>query len=324
MKTPSFWYQTHLTWQAILLLPASIIYTFILRIRYVLYHTHSPLPVPVIAVGNITAGGNGKTPTALALLSFIQNIDPQKKVFFLSRGTGAAQRGPICVNPQGTAKEFGDEPLLLARHASTIIARDRRAGAMLAIRQGADIIIMDDGLQNRSIAPDARLILSDATRGFGNGLLLPAGPLRQSVRSAMRQADAVIIVGSGPAPLPQNGIPSHIPIIQGERVAVGPLPDPSRTYHAFAGLANPNQFFDSLRTMGLTVVRTTAFPDHHAYTPADIAHLRQGAGDATLITTEKDRVKLPPNMDVTTVSIQMRLTPLSPLLDILRQKCGLA
>ncbi len=321
MKTPAFWYKPHLTWPAILLLPFALLYGIALWIRGVLYRHAAPLPVPVIAVGNLTAGGNGKTPTALALLSLIHSIAPGKKVMFLSRGTGASLRGPVMVDPQGAADAYGDEPLLLSRHAPTVIARDRRAGAMLAIREGAEIIIMDDGLQNRHIAPDIRLILIDTTSGFGNGHLIPAGPLRQRPIPALRRADAVILVGDGPAP---SCIPDTALVLQGQR-APTITPDPTRPYLAFAGLARPDQFFQTLRDLGLTVVGTHSFPDHYAYTALDLADLAQRAASqgAVLITTEKDAVKLPPGFACDVLPVQMQITPLSPLVDILKNKGGI-
>lgn len=320
MKTPEFWYTRRLTWPAALLLPFAGLYGLILWIRSVLYRRAAPLPVPVIAVGNLTAGGNGKTPTALALLSLIHSLSPQKRVFFLSRGTGAKLRGPVRVDPLGSAADYGDEPLLLARHAPTIIARDRRAGALLAIREGAEVIIMDDGLQNRRIAPDIRLIVIDTARGFGNSLLIPAGPLRQCPGPALRRADAVLLVRDSPPP----PLPPNIPVLRGRRAAVNP-PDTTRPYIAFAGLAAPDQFFGMLRDLGLNILATHAFPDHHAYTALDLAALAQEAAaqNATLITTEKDAVKLPSSFAVTTLPIQMQITPLTPLVDILKNKGGI-
>jgi tetraacyldisaccharide 4'-kinase len=234
--------------------------------------------VPVICVGNLTAGGSGKTPVAIAVAKHLLARD--EKVFFLTRGYGGAEAGPLLVTDQSAAK-VGDEALLLAKTAPTIVARDRAAGARLAVAQGATIIVMDDGHQNFSLAKKLSLVVVD---GFDNGLMIPAGPLREPVAQGLSRADAVIAMNDDP--LAFGG-----PVLRARLAADGADLKGKRVF-AFAGIGRPEKFITSLQEAGAIVTGREFFPDHHPYSPVEITRLRQLAGDAVLVSTEKDFVRL--------------------------------
>ena len=245
----------------------------------------------VLCVGNLTAGGSGKTPIAIACARML--IACGVKPMFLSRGYGGKLQGPILVDAaQHRAADVGDEPLLLAAHAPAIVARDRAEGAQLADQRGADVIVMDDGFQNFQIAKDISILVVDGETGFGNGRLIPAGPLREPVVQGLARADAVIVVGDGN------------PLLAGFAGPVGraqlvPTAPEALTQHrviAFAGIGRPEKFFATLTAMGVKVTLTRSFTDHHRFTAVEIASLRHAADTAAalLVTTEKDYVRLDP------------------------------
>lgn len=253
--------------------------------------------VPVVCVGNLTVGGAGKTPAALAIGHLL--LQMRERPFFLSRGYGGRLAGPVRVDPGfHHAAEVGDEPLLLARLAPTIIARDRVAGARTARKGGANVIVMDDGFQNPSLAKDASVVVVDGTRGIGNGRVLPAGPLRAPLEVQIKQTRAVVIVG------PRDGAPRveqaarryGVPVFharldpdRGSLAALG-----GRKVLAFAGIGNPDKFFATLTEAGVAVAERARFADHHRYTAAEAGALlgRADAAGLVLMTTEKDHVRL--------------------------------
>jgi tetraacyldisaccharide 4'-kinase len=241
----------------------------------------------VICVGNLTAGGSGKTPVAIAIAGTL--CDRGAKVFFLTRGYGGRERGPLQVTEAHSAAVVGDEALLLARTAPTIVARDRARGARLAASLGAGVIVMDDGHQNFTLAKDLSLVVVDGQSGFGNGLMIPAGPLREPVRQGLARADAVIVVGSGHPDL--QGYAG--PVL---RARLNPLNATfqNRRVFAFAGIGRPEKFAASLLEAGAVVTGAQYFPDHHVYGPGEIAGLKARAlqQSAQLVTTEKDYARL--------------------------------
>ncbi len=239
----------------------------------------------VICVGNLTAGGSGKTPVALALGARLKARGEQ--VFFLTRGYGGTERGPALVQPESNASQMGDEALLLAHSASTIVARDRAEGAAFAVAQGATTVVMDDGHQNFMLAKDLSIVVVDGESGFGNGLMIPAGPLRESVAQGLARADAVIIMNDGNPDL--GGYRG--PILRARLVADGKAFQGRRVF-AFAGIGRPGKFLASLKEAGAIVTGTQFFADHHPYRAGEIAALKAQAGDAALVTTEKDLVRL--------------------------------
>jgi tetraacyldisaccharide 4'-kinase len=282
MRAPDFWYRGGLA--SSLLAPLGAMYGL-----SVAWKAHSANPyrakARVICVGNLTAGGSGKTPAALAIGSLLQARG--RKVFFLTRGYGGAETGPIVVSASDTVARVGDEALLLSRLAPTIVAQDRARGAALAEREGAEVIVMDDGHQNFALAKDLSLVVVDGETGFGNRRMIPAGPLRESVRQGLKRADAVIVMGRGNPDL--EGYRG--PVLNARLVPDGDFLRGKRIF-AFAGIGRPEKFAATLKATGALVMGTQFFADHHPYLPGEIAALKARADGAQLVTTEKDFVRL--------------------------------
>jgi tetraacyldisaccharide 4'-kinase len=246
----------------------------------------------VICVGNLTAGGTGKTPVAIAIAKavFARGLRP----FFLTRGYGGAADSAKLVDPEAdNAASVGDEALLLAAVTPAVVSRQRATGAMLAERSGADVIVMDDGHQNFSLAKDLSLVVIDAEQGFGNDRLIPAGPLREPVKKGLNRADAVIVLGEAEMILPNFSKP----VLRARLVSPDGDWVRGRRVVAFAGIGRPEKFFRTLRQAGADVVATTGFADHHRYSAAELRRLRKMADEKTaiLVTTEKDFVRLAPD-----------------------------
>ena len=253
--------------------------------------------VPVICLGNLTVGGAGKTPAALAVAHLL--LAAHERPFFLTRGYGGRSRGPIRVNRAlHDAGDVGDEPLMLARLAPTIVARNRVAGAKFARSAGASVIVMDDGFQNRALAKDLAILVVDGRRGIGNGRIIPAGPLRAPLNSQIAQAQAILIVGlperaeAVAATARHHGIAVFHGRLEPDRNSITALG--ARKVLAFAGIGNPEKFFATLSEAGITVAERSSFPDHHRFTAQEAESLLARARDANLmlVTTEKDHVRL--------------------------------
>jgi tetraacyldisaccharide 4'-kinase len=247
--------------------------------------------VPVLCVGNLVAGGAGKTPVVLRLAQMLSEAGHRPHI--LSRGYGGNLRGPQRVDPtQHSAAEVGDEPLLLARVAPTWIGRDRVATGEAAMAHGANVLLLDDGFQNPSLQQDLALVVVDSEYGFGNCRVIPAGPLREPIKTALARARAVIVMGAGRNDLPLAGTK----MLKARLVArdVGSLKGARLV--AFAGIGRPRKFFTTLREVGAVLVAERGFPDHHRYQETELDQLARAAASqgATLITTEKDFVRLDP------------------------------
>ena len=253
-------------------------------------------PVPVICVGALTVGGAGKTPTAIAVAQRL--IALGRNPHILTRGYKGRLRGPIRVDVEAhSARDVGDEPLLLAAVAPTWVARDRVAGAKAAVAADADCLVLDDGFQNPSLIKDISIVVVDGAEGVGNGRRLPAGPLRETLASGFGRAQAVVIIGRD-----RTGISARVPrsaAVLRARLA----PDAAdaaalrgRRVLAFAGLGRPDKFFDTLGEAGARVVKRNAFPDHHPYTTGEAEAMLAEALrlDAIPVTTAKDAVRLAP------------------------------
>ncbi|CCG41726.1 tetraacyldisaccharide 4'-kinase [Magnetospirillum molischianum] len=278
--------------------------------------------VPVICVGNVVAGGAGKTPVAIALAQRL--IAAKRQPHFLSRGHGGTEIGPRAVDPlRHDAARVGDEPLLLAAYAPTWVARDRSEGAVAAIATGADLIVMDDGFQSGRIAIDLGLLVVDGTYGFGNGRVIPAGPCREPPERAFSRADALVLVGEDRAGLAEQAARANLPVLEARLVPSTDAPDLNgRRVVAFAGIGLPEKFFATLRGIGATIVTAHPFPDHHPYARAEIEALlaEAEAMDAQAVTTAKDRVRLPSDLRERVMALPVELewrdpARLTPLLD---------
>ncbi|WP_375776937.1 tetraacyldisaccharide 4'-kinase [Bradyrhizobium sp. ma5] len=294
MREPAFWHRPS-SWTSQLLRPLAALYGAVAARR--MQHFGVDAGIPVICVGNYHVGGAGKTPTVLALVKLLRELDERPVV--LSRGYGGRLAGPIKVDREShTAADVGDEPLMMAATVPVVVSRDRAAGLALARAQNASVILMDDGFQNPSVLKDTCLIVIDGTRGIGNGRVIPAGPLRAPLSPQLELTDALIVVGEGSgakkiaADLASRGKPILSAHLRPDEASLSALRD--QRVLAFAGIGDPARFFNTLRASGVDVVRNTAFPDHHAFTKDEIEQLVADArSDAlTLVTTEKDLARL--------------------------------
>lgn len=295
MRPPEFWKadvsgrDSALALRA-LLTPVSWAYAFASahRIRTTISR-HAP--APVICIGNLTVGGAGKTPISRAIRA---KLGPAAHM--LSRGYGGRVAGPLRVTTDMSASEVGDEPLLHARDGAAWIARDRLAGALAAAQSGARAIIMDDGFQNPTLAKDLSIVAVDPGYGIGNGQVFPAGPLRERLADGLARADAIVLLHpQGAEQVEQVWLEGFAkPILHARLEPAGIVPEGKLV--AFAGLARPEKFFETLTGMGAQLADAVPFPDHHPFSDDDLKHLEALAKDhdARLITTEKDAARLSP------------------------------
>jgi len=290
MQAPDFWSSDGAA--ARLLAPLGIAYDLAGRLRFALARPVA-CGVPVICVGNLTAGGAGKTPVALALAKRLASSG--RAVHFLTRGYGGRAAGPLRVDPaRHDAAEVGDEALLLARAAPTWVARDRVAGARRATQAGAEILVMDDGFQNPALKKDLFFLVVDGETGFGNGRVMPAGPLRETLARGLSRADAVVLLGPDRQAIGQL-VPEQLPVVRASLVPTGAAEDlTGRRVLAFAGIGRPEKFFTTLTQLGAKLVETRAFADHHRFKPdeLDAVLARAKALAAIAVTTEKDATRL--------------------------------
>lgn len=291
MREPWFWRDTSLAARALSasLAPAAFVYDAAARWRAASGRAAAP-PVPVICIGNATLGGTGKTPFALMLERLLRKAGVN--AHFLTRGYGGALAGPVAVNASYDAGQVGDEALLLAAAAPTVVSRERIAGARAAAEAGAQAVIMDDGFQNPTIAKTLSFLLADGVDPFGNGRIFPAGPLREAPARALARADAIVLVTRG------ADRSSETPGLRADfRAWLEPAASVkgSRVV-AFCGIARPQRFFETLEDAGANVIEAIAFADHHRFTDSEIVRLKKLASEksAVLITTDKDFVRLSP------------------------------
>ncbi len=301
-----------------LLAPSALVYGAIASSR--LAKTGSTAKVPVLCVGNFTLGGAGKTPTAIMLARML--AESGERPFFLSRGYGGTVSGPRLVDAGcDVAAQVGDEALLLADTAPTVVARNRVAGAKLASMQGATVVVMDDGLQNPSLVKDFTIAVVDARRGIGNSRVFPAGPLRAPLTAQLAKTNALLVVGQGGGAddVVTEARLRNLPILRGHLV-----PDPAtvaalkeRKVLAFAGIGDPDKFFDAARSVGIAVEECRAFPDHHRYTSEDARDLVMQAERAglLLLTTGKDRARIAGEPSLEALAARAHELPVTMVVD---------
>jgi tetraacyldisaccharide 4'-kinase len=277
-----------------LLLPLGLAWDTAGRLRRALARPYRA-PAPVVCIGNLVAGGAGKTPVTLALADWLAASGVAAHI--ATRGYGGRAKGPLRVDvSRHDAAEVGDEAMLLAGRAPCWVARDRAAGVAAAVKAGAEAVLLDDGFQNPAVAKTLSLLVVDAGYGFGNGRVMPAGPLRENLRRGLARADVMVLLASDSDAHAQSQVelgaarvvPAVLTPIHGERFA-------GRRVMAFAGIGRPEKFFATLRRTGAELVAERGFPDHYPFSERELAVLRRAADreNAQLVTTSKDFVRLP-------------------------------
>lgn len=295
MRAPSFWWHRRSGVTAIALGPLGWVFGALTARRM----SRKPsywAPVPVICVGNYTSGGDGKTPTAIALGRLAQEMGLTPG--FLTRGYGGSLRGPVKVDRnESDPGEIGDEPMLLAGFGPTIVARNRPDGARRLVSLGVDLIIMDDGFQNPGLGKDLNLVVIDAGAGLGNWRSIPAGPLRAKLRTQLGLTDIIVLIGSGAShsEIVRLAARTGRKLLHAELVPTKPDAWQNGRILAFSGIGRTEKFFASLERSGARFAGRITFDDHHFYSESDaIALLRHAdaANDIRLVTTEKDYARL--------------------------------
>jgi len=296
MRAPEFWYSDRRSISSTVLTPLGWLYGMGWRFRS-LVTAAKKSPEPVICIGNLVAGGAGKTPVALALAGLLEG--EQKSIGFLTRGYGGKLPGPIQVKPdQHSSIDVGDEALLLADMHPTIVARDRCAGADEFSKTDVDVIIMDDGFQNPSLHKDLSLIVIDHNQGIGNGRVIPAGPLRGFLDDQISKAHGFVVVGGelidkNLKKLLKN---SGKPIFAAQLEPADTAPDlAGKKVIAYTGIGMPDKFFATLEQAGAEIVEAIRFPDHHPFSHSDaqwLLGLQDDNPGCLLVTTAKDHIRL--------------------------------
>jgi len=289
LRTPKFWYQKPGV-LSLMLTPLSWLYRIGAFLDKSLKNTPYISSIPVICVGNAITGGGGKTPTAIALMKLIKDQNIAKKPVFLTRGYGANNQHARLVDIKAdSALHVGDEALLLAQHAKTIVSSNRKTGAKMAEDKGFDLIIMDDGMQNYQLQKNINLLVIDRQIDFGNNKILPAGPLRETLKNVLDKTDAIICIG--------RPFQSDLPVFESTIKPENKL-KADKKYIAFAGLALPEKFKNTLLDLKIKLAGWYEFSDHYQYTNNDIKKLKTDAkdNDANLVTTEKDFVRINNNL----------------------------
>ena len=292
LKAPKFWYSKKDTFYSTVLYPFSLLFRFGTKLRNII-SIKTNAPIPIICIGNIVVGGAGKTPVAIKIGNLL--IKSGYKPHFISKGYAGLIKESALVEPWHSPASVGDESILLSEIAPTWIGNDRIKSSFLAKNNGADCLIMDDGFQNPSIEKNFSIIVINAEQEFGNKRVMPSGPLRESIKRGLSRTNLVIIIGDITEDL-INYIPSQIPIFnanfdikENNEIFKG------KQITAFAGIAFPEKFFNSLRKQGGKIVKEISYSDHYIYNENDLLSLAENANktNSILVTTRKDFVRIP-------------------------------
>ncbi|MCL2567617.1 MAG: tetraacyldisaccharide 4'-kinase [Alphaproteobacteria bacterium] len=302
-----------------LLLPLCLIWWILSQLRKFKPAYESKLFV--ICLGNLNLGGSGKTPTAIFLGKALPEIlnDPAVKIAFLSKGYGGALKNIwVDANKHG-ALEAGDEPLLLAQHLPTFVCDNMINGLKILESSGFHIVITDDGFQNPTFKKDFNILVVNGYYGFGNGLIFPAGSLRESIKGGLKKADIMVLLERSNKKIKKLAEEYRLPIINGEYVPTNMEINKEDKYLAFCGIGIPKKFKKTLRKYHIKTEEFLVFPDHYNYTPADINNLIKNADDRNLalLTTQKDYVKIPlqSRAKILSFNIELRINNSQLLLD---------
>ncbi len=292
LKAPKFWYKKNDTYLSNSLYVFSLIFRLGTKIRSI-FSKKQISDLPIICIGNIVIGGAGKTPVALKIGSLLKNkgYNPH----FVSKGYGGMEKNNSLVQNWHSAKSVGDESLLLSEIAPTWIGTDRHSSFVLAKKKGADCIIMDDGFQNPTLQKDFSIIVINGEQGFGNKRVIPAGPLRESIARGISRTNLIIVIGEISDDLKKK-IPRNIPLINASfKINNEQQIFKGKKITAFAGIAFPEKFFNSVRSQGAKIVKEISYPDHHIYDENDLLYLAEVANKtkSILLTTKKDFVRIP-------------------------------
>ena len=318
MKTPKYWQSNSLL--AKILTPLGFLYGFATQLRLRLKKSQKA-GIPVICIGNITAGGTGKTPVSISIAKILatEMFHP----FFVTRGYGGKLQNVMVNNKKHSALDVGDEPLLLSKQAPVIVNADRYEAAKMAEKQGADMIIMDDGFQNPSLYKDISFLVFDGQYGIGNDKIIPAGPLRETLENGIKRADAIIILGKDKHNLAER---SALPVFYAHTEAVQTSVS-NKNIIAFAGIGHPQKFYHTLAQQGFNIVKTFDFPDHHFYNSSELENILHQAREANadVYTTGKDFVKIPPlfHNDINVLEIAVVWDKPEELLEFIEEKLSL-
>lgn len=315
MREPAFWWR-HKGLASAALAPFAKLYGAIAESRMARTGTRAGLPV--LCVGNFTLGGAGKTPTAMRLAAWLRTAG--ETPYFLTRGYGGNATRPRLVNAEtDSARVVGDEALLLARIAPTVVARNRVVGAAFAKAKGASLVVMDDGLQNASLAKDFTIAVIDGGRGIGNACVFPAGPLRAPLAAQLKRCDALLVIGDDIRARDAVAQAGGLPVFHG-RLAPEPAAVIALRAHkvlAFAGIGDPEKFFTTIEQAGITIGARSAFADHHRYSAEEAAELVMAAEHEalTLLTTEKDHARMAGDPALAALAVQAKVLPVKLEID---------
>jgi tetraacyldisaccharide 4'-kinase len=287
MRAPRFWRREGAL--PMLLAPLSALYAAATARRVAEMGWRAP--APVICCGNAGAGGAGKTTLALDIAARLRARG--RAVAFLTRGHGGRVAGVHRVSPGDAAGLVGDEALLLAQDAPCFVGADRAAAARAAIAAGASALVMDDGLQNPSLDKDLSFLVIDGGAGFGNGRVIPAGPLREPVRAAAARCRAAVLIGAD-AHAAARALPAGMTVLRARLDSVGVEPLVGRRVLAFAGIGRPEKFFETLEAAGVVLAGRREFADHHRYSAREIERVLAAAArlGVEAVTTPKDAMRL--------------------------------